>query len=50
MENMARGKLSSADANHTAFYYFRLLGIPENEALALSEKELPQINRIPRSS
>lgn len=42
MENLARGKLSEADAMHTTIYYLRLLGISNEESISLAKVPLPR--------
>lgn len=41
MDHYARDILSQEDAEHTAVYYMRLLGVDEDEAIALVAKPMP---------
>jgi len=41
----AQGEISKEDADHTAIYYLRLLGVEEKEAIALATKPLPKPKR-----
>ncbi len=43
MESYAQGSLSQSNAEHTAVYFLRLLGIDENEAKALVSMPMPEL-------
>lgn len=47
MEDYAAGVISREDADYSAVYYLRLLGIDEAEAVALASRPMPRIPLTP---